>query len=133
MVRFARTVVFFTVSLVVTATLHAQLPARYTLSINIRSDADSFTTYDVVLSSGKSRTKLRGFDVDKYSLISFNRPKDLLWAGCADGYRLLTRTTTTASSILTQDASDPEHAPAGIEFNERRAGTLHNLTIRCAR
>src|SRR5688572_6773550 len=119
MSSFARSLASF-LSLVIIAamTSQAQLPSTYTLSINIRSDADSFTTYEVTRISGNQRMKLRGSEIGQYSLINFNRPKDILWAGCPSGYELTRRTSTTRSHTFTGNESDPRHADAGVEFNE---------------
>jgi uncharacterized protein (DUF2126 family) len=129
--------IFFALAVFAPISISAQsathLPSAYVLSIDVRSDTDSFTTYKVTLRSGRANRVLPTSEVGRYSLISFNRPKDLLWAGCADNYRLVARTTTTRSSTTTQDESDPEHAAAGVVFNERQAGKPFNLTIRCSK
>lgn len=110
----------------------AQVPDNnYSLSINVASDRDSFTTYTVFLTGSGSAKSITNSVANRYSLISFNTPKDVLWASCANGYRITRATSATGTRVIRMDASDPE-ATAGIEFSERRPNRTYNLSIVCA-
>jgi hypothetical protein len=107
------------------------LPNNYTLSINVESDRDSFTNFTVSLLKFSKATAIPHNEVSRYSLISFNRPKDILWASCAEGYRLTKATSKTDARVFRMDASDPT-SNAGIEFSERRNYSTYKLTIICS-
>ena len=110
----------------------AQTPDNnYSLSINVASDRDSFTTYAVFLIASGPAKPITNSVANRYSLISFNTPKDILWASCATGYRITRATSATGTRVIRMDASHPE-ANAGIEFSERRPNRTYNLTIVCA-
>jgi hypothetical protein len=110
----------------------AQVPDNnYSLSINVASDRDSFTNYTVSLIRSGAAKPITNSVASRYSLISFNTPKDILWASCANGYRITRATSTTGTHVLRMDASDPE-SNAGIEFSERRPYRTYNFTISCA-
>jgi len=102
------------------------LPNDYTLSINVESDRDSFTNFTFSLLKSGKVTPIPYNEVSRYSLITFNRPKDILWAPCAEGYRLSKATSKSGTHII--------HDPiigAGIVFSERRSYKTYNLTIFC--
>lgn len=103
-------------------------PNSYSLSIDVRSDKDSFTTYAVsLLTSGKA-TRIRRNELNRYSLITFNHPKDILWAGCANGYIVAKATSRTGAEVI----NDPDIG-GGIVFSESRRYRTYNLTISCTK
>lgn len=98
--------------------------SSYSLSISVASDRDSFTNYSVSLTRSGVATPINHLVANRYSLISFNTPKDILWAGCAEGYRMTGATSKTGDHIL----RDPTLG-ASITFSNRRN---YNLTISCS-
>lgn len=107
------------------------LPNNYTLSIKVGSDRDSFTSFRVSLLNVGKDTPIPPNEVSRYSLVTFNRPKEILWASCADGYRLTKATSKTGTRVFGMDASDPT-SNAGIEFSDGRNINTYNLTIFCS-
>lgn len=105
-----------------------RLPNNYSLSIDVRSDSDSFTTYRVFLLKSGKTTPISRNEINHYSLITFNRPKDILWAGCANGYKVAKATSRTGAQII----NDPVIG-AGIVFSENRRYKTYNLTISCTK
>jgi hypothetical protein len=128
-----------TLSLILVSTVVAmpqsqsRLATGYTLSVDVHSNKESFTTYAVFWVSGRKKTKLSKSYVERYIMVFFNTPKDVLWLGCADGYRLNGSSSRTGSQLMWLDEADKEHWPAGVLFDGHFSGEVFNLTITCSK
>lgn len=123
--------------LVSTTMLAAQtrpkLPKRYMLSVDVRSNKESFTSYTVSLVAGKKTTKLSRSAAKHYGSVFFNRPKDVIWVGCVGKYLLKRSSSRTGSQLMWQDETDKEHWATGVLFEDNFAGEIFNLTITCSK
>jgi Flp pilus assembly protein CpaB len=53
-----------------------------------------------VITKGKNTSELAKNDIPKYAIISFNGPRDIMWAECANGFKLIDASSPSKNSLV---------------------------------